>query len=213
VSQQLHSDHRIGRGFAVLRRLLPRKRVNQLYPVLRRLCSYTLAIHDYVEGTPEAQSIGLMADERNYVQHCLMSLNVDEDPGETEQEYALYKLCQFSASIYSLLIVFPLPPTTAPFATLAILLKKKLSKSGVNAPWDQAPHLMLWITVMGAISAIGTSERSWYISMLVRSTLRLKMNSWVEMKECLQDFLWFGSTSDVDGAYLWKEIQVALLFS
>jgi hypothetical protein len=154
-----------------------------------------------------------MADERNYVQHCLMSLNVDEDPDETEQEHVLYKLCQFSTSIYSLLIVFPLPPTTAPFATLAIQLKEKLSKSGVNALWDQAPQLMLWITLMGAISAIGTSERSWHVSMLVRSTRRLKINSWVEMKECLQDFLWFGSTSDVDGADLWKEIQLAPLFS
>lgn len=213
VSRQLHSNDRIGRGFTMLRKLLPRKRVNRLYPVLRRLCSYTLAIHDYVECTPDAQSIGLMSDERNYAQHCLMSLNVDDDLVETEQEYALSKLCQFSATIYSLLIVFPLPPTTAPFATLARQLKEQLSKLCVNTLWDQAPQLMLWIAVMGAISAIGTRERSSYVSMLVRPTRRLKMNNWVEMKDCLQDFLWFGSTSDVDGADLWKEVQLVPLLS
>jgi hypothetical protein len=208
VGQQLRPHHRMGKGFTVLKDLLLQKRLLQFYPVLRKICSYTLAIHDYVEGTSEAQTLGLMADERNYVQHCLMSLGTDKDLGETEQQFCLYNLCRLGMLIYSLLTIFPLSPLTAPFAKLGREMEEQLSKPATDDLWVQAPQLMLWITVMGAISTIGSSQRSWHVLVLVAHTQQLKINSWAEMKECLQEFLWSENTSDVDGADLWKEIQL-----
>jgi hypothetical protein len=222
VEAHLSAAHRrnhplcnLGKGFTVLHGILPPEKVVHLYPVLCRLRAYTLAVHNYVEGTLEAQSLGVMADARNFAQYSLMSLSPapDAEKAGVEQEHLLYELCRLGGMIYSLLIVFPLPPTTAPFAKLSRQIKEQLSISTVHARWSEAPQLMLWVTFMAAIASIGLSERLWYISLLDRLVGRLKVGSWAEMKELLEDFLWFGSTSDVDGFDLWKEIEHSSPFS
>ena len=60
---------------------------------------------------------------------------------------------------------------------------------------------------MAAITSVGMDERSRYVSILDRLVSRHSIGSWTELKGRLQDFLWFGSTSDVDGADLWKEVK------
>ena len=184
-----------------------------LYQVLCGLGNYTLAVDDYVEGRPEAQSLKVLADERNFVQHCLMSLTPDEETAKSEQEASLYELCRLAAIIYSLIAVFPLPVTTAPFAKLGLQIKEQISKPNIHVRWNEAPQLMLWITVMAAIASVDLSERSWFLLVLERLIGRLKLNSWAQMKEHLQDFLWFGSTSNSDGFNLWKEIEDSSPFS
>jgi len=72
---------------------------------------------------------------------------------------------------------------------------------------------MLWITTLGAISAFGLGERSWYISVLERLTNRLNMHSWHEMKIELEKFLWYDNISSSDGHTLWKEIKNSSPFS
>jgi hypothetical protein len=141
-----------------------------------------------------------------------MSLTPDEQAAE-EQEDLLYNLCRLAAVIYSLIIVFPLPVQTAPFAQLALQIKEKMSNKTVRARWNEAPQLMLWITLMAAIASIGLNERSWFVSTLDRLVSRLGISSWNELKGLLQDFLWFGSISDVDGADLWKEVKQSSPFS
>jgi hypothetical protein len=213
VSRETHPFCDLGKGFVALYKILSPEQVLHLYPVLCRLCDYTLAVHDYVEGTSEAQSLAVIVDERNFVQHSLMSLNHHGETGEVEEEYSLYELCRLAAIIYSLIVVFPLPVTAAPFAKLGLQIKEQISKSTVHTWWNEAPQLMLWITVMAAIASIGLSERAWFVSTLDRLIGRLKMNSWAEMKEHLQRFLWYGSTSDIDGVDLWKEIEHSNPFS
>ena len=197
----------------VLHRILSPEKLVRLYPVLCRLRDYTFAVHNYVEGTSQAQSLGVMSDERNFVQHSLMSLSPDAETAGAEQEDVLFELCRLAGMIYSLIVVFPLPVTTAPFAKLCREIKKQMSNSDVRARWSEAPQLMLWITFMAAIASVGLSERSWYVSLLDRLVGRLKVGSWAEMKELLEDFLWFGSTSDTDGFDLWMEIEQSVPFS
>jgi hypothetical protein len=210
VGQQLRPHHRYGKGFTVLRGLLAHKRILHFYPVLQKICCYTLAVHNYVEGTSEAQTLGLMADERNYVQHCLMSLGIDRELGETGPQFSAYNICRLSTTIYALLVVFPLPPLAAPFARLGKELSDELTALAQNELWTRAPQLLSWIIVMGAIASVGSDLRSWYVSILIRYTRQLEIESWAGLKECLQDFLWFENTSDVDGADLWKEAQLGL---
>jgi hypothetical protein len=199
VRRQSHPLCNLGEGFVVLHRILPLKKVVHLFPVLCKLRDYTLAVDDYVESRPEAQGLGIIADERNFAHHSLLSLTPNEKADVVEQECPLYELCRLAAIIYSLAIVFPLPVTTAPFTKLGLQVGKQMSKPTVHARWTEVPQLMLWITVMAAIASIGSSERSWYVSILGRFIGRLKMGSWAEMKEHLRDFLWFGSINDIDG--------------
>lgn len=213
MRQPSHPLSDLGKGLVVLQGVLPPDKVVHLYPVLRRLCDYTLAVHNYVEGTLGAYGLDVMADARNFVQYSLMSLAPDAETSGVEHTDLFFELCRLAAMIYSLLVVFPLPVTTAPFAMLGRQIKEQMSKSTVHARWSEAPQLMLWITFMGAIASIGSSERFWYISLLDRLIGRLKVGSWLEMKKLLEDFLWFGSTSDIDGLDLWKEIQHSSPFS
>lgn len=151
-----------------------------------------------------------MADERNHVQYCLMSLGIDKDSGETGPQFSIYNICRLSTTIYALLVVFPLPPLAAPFTRLGKELSDELTTSATTELWTQAPQLLLWIVVMGTIASVGSDLRLWYVSMLVRYSQHLDIKSWAELKDCLQDFLWFENTSDVDGANLWKEVQLGL---
>jgi hypothetical protein len=213
VRRHTHPHCNLGRGFVALHGVLPQTKLMCLYPVLCSLCNYTLAVDDYVEGRTEAQSLGVLADERNFVQHCLMSLTPDAETAESQQECSLYELCRLAATIYSLIAVFPLPTTTAPFAKLALQVKEQISKPNVHLRWNEAPQLMLWIIVMAAIASVDMSERSWFVLILERLINRLKLNSWAQMKEHLEDFMWFGSTSNADGLNLWKEIEDSSPFS
>ena len=212
VRRHTHPLCDLGQGFMVLHRVLEGDKVVDLYPVLCRLSDYTLAVDDYVEGRSEAQSLHCIANERNFVQHSLMSL-APEEQAAGEQEDPLYNLCRLAAMIYSLIVVFPLPVQTAPFAELALQVKEQMSNPTIRIRWSEAPQLMLWITVMAAIASIGLSERSWYVSILDRLVSRLRIGSWNELKGQLQDFLWFASISDVDGADLWKEVKHSSPFS
>ena len=197
----------LGRGFMILQSILPPPLFTSLYPVLLRLCDYTIAIHNYVEGTAQAQSVSILADERNFVQHNLMSLESRGRELDLRQEHPLYELCRLAAMVYSLTVVFPLPSTTAPFDTLEARMKYLMSNEIVAARWNEAPHLMLWITVMAAIAAVTSTDRTWLVCILDRLISRIGLKSWLEMRESLQKYLWFDSTNDVDGIRLWEEIE------
>ena len=184
-----------------------------IYPVLCGLRYYTLAIDDYLQGRPEAQTLGMLAQQRNFVQHDLMSLTNDDDRVEVSHECSIYTLCRLAATIYSLLVIFPLPTSTAPFSKLGIQIKTHLSSPIIHHRWNETPGLMIWITVMASIAAVGSRERSWYVSILDRLVARLQVSSWHQFKQHLQKFLRYGSTSDLDGVDLWKDIQQSSPFS
>lgn len=60
---------------------------------------------------------------------------------------------------------------------------------------------------MGAICAIGTKDRVWYVSALKQERNRIGMMNWANLKLRLMEFLWFPLASDPDGLELWEEIQ------
>jgi hypothetical protein len=197
----------LGRGFMVLHSILPTDCATRLHPVLLLLCNYTIAVHNHVQGTPQGQSVSILADERNFVQYSLMSLESHGRNLKWRHEYPLYELCRLAAMIYSLTVVFPLPSTTAPFETLGAQIRELMSNKVIHARWNESPHLMLWVTVMAAIASIASENRSWFVCILDRLINRFKITRWFEMKEILQKYLWFDGTNDTDGVKLWEEIE------
>lgn len=200
-------------GFKVLHEVLPSQESTELHEVVIKLSSYTLAVDDFVMGRPQARSLKTLANQRNFVQHCLMSKHPSKTEKDLGENDSFYTACWFAAVIYSLITVFPIPHWAAPFVQLSLQIKDTISSPTIKARWAEAPSLMLWVTVMGAIAAVNLPERSWYISVLERLTNRLKITSWDDMRTELQNFLWFNSVSEPDGQRLWKEVKKSSPFS
>jgi len=200
-------------GFKVLHEVLPSQDATELYEVVIKLSNYMLAVDDFVMGRPRAQSLKRLANQRNFVQHCLMLKCPDETDRNLGENKAFYTTSWLAIVIYSLITVFPISHQTAPFAQLSLRIKDFTSSPAIHTRWREAPSLMLWVTVMGALAAADLPERSWYISVLERLTNRLNIGSWDDMRTELQKFLWYNSVSEPDGQRLWKEIKRSSPFS
>ncbi|KIX98345.1 uncharacterized protein Z520_05646 [Fonsecaea multimorphosa CBS 102226] len=210
ASRKTHPLVGLGRGFRILPELLGHERVEKLLIVLKWIIQYTFAVDDHVKARPEAQKLGCVSDERNFVQHSLLLLT--PLPGEVQDEHPLIRLARLATVIYSLLVVFPLPAIAAPFHRLARDIQELLLDSSLQ-PWsNEASDLILWATAMGAIAAIGSPDRAWFCATLDDLTRRLGIGNWATMRDRLGMFLWYQYTNDSDGIRLWTEIEESNLF-
>ena len=194
---------RLGNGFQVLMTLLPNEEVQPLHSALQLLSLYTLAVEDYITGSPFSQSLVVLADQRNLCQHRLLSLIPMSSTGHTGR--TITQVVRTAATIYSFLSVYPI--SAAPFPELAQTIKNASSTSTFSKTWREAPELAVWIIVMAAIAAIGTEHRTGFVAILDRCLSRLKIDSWEAFKELLHEFLWLPSTNDADGYDIWIEVE------
>lgn len=208
----LRSTHRtdhplttLGDGFSALHLWMPYERASQLQVVFVDMANYTRASDDFLRGPPEDRNRAIMADQRNFVQHRLMSLCLIDSDQFMERD--IFDLCWLAGVAYSMIAVFPLSPKAARFDRLANMIKQAISNTTVADKWAQAPELGIWITVMGALCAIGTPNRSWFVEVLKQETDRLGIFSWQDLKMQLMDFLWFPLASDPNGQELWVEVE------
>jgi hypothetical protein len=223
VSRQEHPLAQLGIGFQILRDLLPDEDDHALSFALRNLSTYSLAVDDYIMGRPQALSLGTLADQRNFVQHSLMSLRSSSDDFERDSAndtFLLQEACWTAGVIYSLITVFPVPHSTAPFVLLSRQLKQHLvfTSAHFSRRWQKPSQLVLWMTFMGALASTADDDESkavkeWYITVLERLVHRMQILSWERLKDVLLRFLWFPSTSDTDGQQLWKEIHTSNPFT
>lgn len=200
----------LGHGFRILKTLRPGNS-DGLLTCLHHLSLYTLGMDDYLAVRPEAQSLTVIAEQRSYVQHDLMTKLPNpnsQDTHDSDQDHLL-TLCHLAATIYSFLCIFPIP--AAPFHTLATRIRSILASARLAQELTEAPDLMVWISIMGGIASIGSSsgDRAWFVAALDRGLRRLKLESWDELRVILLRFLWFPSTNDYDGGVLWEEIEAS----
>ena len=195
----------LGVGFSVLHSWFQSEKASSLRRAFKKIADYTRASHDFILSRPEDRNQAVMADQRNSVQHNLLSLcptNEDYFSGRD-----LFELCWLAGIAYSSIATFPLAPNAARFDRLARLIRMNLASRTVLQRWSQAPELVLWITVIGALCAIGTNDRDWYVNLLQQETRQLAISTWQALKLKLMDFLWFPISSDEDGDELWTEVQ------
>ena len=210
ASRRNHPLVGLGRGFRILPELLGHESVEQLLMALKWIIQYTFAVDDHVKSRPEAHKLGCLSDERNFVQHSLLLLTPLR--AEEPDDPPLLHLSRLGTVVYSMLVVFPLPAIAAPFQRLAQDIKAQLLDPSIQAWWTEASDLILWVTAMGAIAAIGTPDREWYRTILDELTRQLGLESWPSMRERLGMFLWYVYTNDSDGLKLWTEIEESNLF-
>ena len=210
ASRRNHPLVGLGRGFRILPELLGPELVEQLLLALKWIIQYTFAVDDHVKNRPEAQKLGRISDQRNFVQHNLMLLT--PLPPEVRDEHPLIRLARLGTVVYSLLVVFPLPAIAAPFQQLAQDIKTQLLEPSIQVCWTEASDLILWVIAMGAVAGIGTPDRQWYRTILDELTRQLGIESWPSMRERLGMFLWYEYTNDSDGLKLWTEMEESNLF-
>ncbi|OQV03894.1 hypothetical protein CLAIMM_08873 isoform 3 [Cladophialophora immunda] len=217
IQRRGHPLAQLGSGFQTLYDVLPSEMAQELCFVLSHLSTYLLAVEDYIMGRPQAQSMLLLADQRNFIQHRLMSMfSSPRDSTSADEMYSLQQAAWCAGVVYSLISVFPIPPARGPFAKLAARIKQHListSSSHDGKKWRKGASLMLWITFMGALASTADqrseAEKTWYISVLERLVHRMQILSWQSLRAQLLNFLWFPSTSDTDGQQLWREIHTS----
>ena len=180
----------------------------ELYSVLKTMDDYTTMVHNHIEGISFQESLATMADCRNYTQHSLMSL---PEYSESQPNFLAgnpYEATRLAATVYSLLVVFPIATSSAPFDELADRLRTVLELSHDSI---SDLNLIMWILTMGAIAAVDSHHRSWFVSALRTVLESVSVGSWDDLKAILQSFLWLSSTSDADGLCLWLEaVQLPL---
>jgi hypothetical protein len=178
------------------------------------MCDFTVIVENHVQGRWTPRTFTVIIDHRNFVQHSLMSLDTAKElyDKDTNMDEPLYECCRLAAIVYSLLVIFPLPPVLGPFEGLAEQLHMELTRIGVN--YDTAPRskLLLWTLVMGAIASIGCRQRPWFLSQIQTLSAKMDVRDWRQAKEIVESFLWLPSTNDPDGRDLWIEMQDETLF-
>ena len=200
---------RLGSGFWEVWGWFPIGEVGELCKVIQHICDFTIIVENHVQGRWTPRTFTVIIDQRNFVQHSLMSLKSQQElyDSDSTMEESLYECCRLAAIIYSLLVIFPLPPVFGPFEGLADQLHLELTLVSLDDQTTPRSRLLIWALVMGAIAALGCPERPWFLSQIRVLSTKMKVEKWAQMKEILLSFLWLPSTNDPDGQDVWMEMQ------
>lgn len=223
VSRAAHPLAGLGSGFQILDELLPAEHAQTLVTVLQNLSTYLISVDNYIMGRSQAQSLGVLADQRNFVQHRLLSMLFAAPENATcdslDDMASLSRACLTAAVIYSMIAVFPVPRPHTPFPRLARQLKQHLVNYSdqFERKWQGLTPILLWMTFLGALASTAYQEseqdKIWYIGVLERLLYRMQIFSWQSLREQLMTFLWYPITSDADGRELWRAVHVSNPFA
>jgi hypothetical protein len=175
--------------------------------VISELCRYTIQVESYIRGTLSEVNLNQFADDRNGVQHCLISLPTAEEAfAVINLFHYIYDPCRLALMIYSAAVVFVTPTYIGTHYKLAMALRKTLDGTEMETFWHEEPDLLLWILVLGGMAALGCVERDSFVSDLAYGRRLLDIKSWDDLKDRLQTFLWLESACDPPGKDLWFEV-------
>ncbi|ETI21852.1 hypothetical protein G647_05921 [Cladophialophora carrionii CBS 160.54] len=142
-------------------------------------------------------------------QHDLYSLESPADHSSSPEDACCWtsEICRFALQIYSDVVLFPAPESSGVRQRLAAQLWGPLA--AYNAARDPDTdtcyrELILWATVMGAVSAEATKHRDWYLRQLVKMVIDQNI-SWEIFKRSLARFLWWEYTLGEHVRDIWKD--------
>ncbi|KIW34067.1 uncharacterized protein PV07_00867 [Cladophialophora immunda] len=172
---------------------------------------YEHGVEMFVDGALPDLDLARLCDRRNLIQHTLLSLPSHTDLPSADRPRPIYEPTRLALLIYSLTVIFPLPPQTAPITVLARQLKSALRESDMRSGWSsshQAQRLLMWILVIGGAAARDVAEeRLWFIAALGRLSAQLGIKKFEDLKKnVLKRILWLDRACDAAGKTLWAEI-------
>ena len=185
---------------------------NEIALVLVAMQRYERSIQLFVDGAFPDSDLARFCDERNLIQHTLLSQPSHKDPTALSRAGSIYEPIRLAVSIYSLTVIFPLPPQTAPIITLTGQLKSALRDTNTKSTWSsshQAQRLLVWILVVGGVAARDVPEdRAWFVVALAKLTSHKGIKSFDDLKKhVLSRVVWLDRACDAAGKLLWAEVD------
>jgi len=201
-----HPLANLGNGFLHVLHPASTGPINDLLDVIHAMSYFTVLLYEWDLGKDFAESDGQVADQRNLIQYNLMSLPQGTHLQLATSQAQTYEITRLAAIVFSLLIIFPLTASTAPFIQISAHLREAIQNINIYAQSPDDLNLITWIVMMGGIAAIGTPDRSWYVSILDTLYSHHVFRGWEQLKAIVERFLWLGSINNVDGNSLWLEL-------
>jgi hypothetical protein len=168
----------------------------------------TLIIDSHCRGIIPISDLTVFIEKRNAIQHSLMSLSTGDELEYGEiSSVCLYESIRHAAIIYSVAVIFPLPPVSGIFRKLAGSLRDILEKSKLDPCWRLFPETLLWMLILGGIAASETTDRPWYVRKLAALSRVLNLTEWKDVAEEAENYLWLESACDAGGSSLWNEVE------
>jgi hypothetical protein len=159
---------------------------------------------------PQWFGVEYMCDARNWTQHNVMSLPDGAELAllaHEAQQATLFQAVRHALVVYSLIVVFPLPISSAPFAELATILGPLVCQLLEFDRAASSPSLLLWISSMAALAAIDTPVRASLVASTARLCRELGVSTWEDMQSMLEKYVWSQDISEFDGMSLFLDIQ------
>lgn len=176
--------------------------------VLQDMANLAIVIDGHCRGARPIADMGMFIYRRNALQHRLMSLSTGDELNAGEVGYPnFYEAIRLAMVIFSAAVTFPLPPLSGIFPKLARNLVGVLEMSELESYKQRYPKSILWVLIMGGISAIGTEDRPWYIDSLREVARELGFWEWDDIAREMEAFLWLSSACDSGGSSLWAEVK------
>lgn len=175
---------------------------------------YMRIVHDYLEGVLLQPDMSLICDQRNKLQHAILSLPPVCELGSVPQppsQRSIYESCRLGAMIYGVGIIFPIPAQTSPLAHLARLLQAVLEDSYSTGAWELSNLriILFWLLTLGGIAAESSPERVWYVNKLGEAANYNSFCCWPDLRNTLGLMPWYGPACDKAARVLWSEVTFA----
>jgi hypothetical protein len=181
---------------------------DEMLQVFDAIGSLTVTIDHYLQGKPNALTVGVIARARTAIQKRLLLLPSDDELSTSPLSSPyLYEACRLTGLIYGIAVVFPIPKTYDLLKTLSQRLQASIEKFEIyRSKSFEVQYALLWMLMLGGIAALDKAERLWFVSQLVRLVRILRMD-WDSIEEILESFLWLESACGPGGRLLWSEVM------
>jgi hypothetical protein len=185
----------------------------ELAATLHAVEIYTTMLDRYQRGALKNLDLSLIADQRNIIQHHVISLPTAAEIKEifVVNVKGVYEVCRIAALIFSMGVIFPLQKLCTAYNPLVKQLKLELQElmDTMDIYQPEVLDLVIWATTLGAIAAKKTPERSWFVYVLKHLTEYSGLSRWDDLKERLERILWLRNACNAAGYQLWLEVQDA----
>lgn len=126
-------------------------------------------------------------------------------PSDSNDEVVRLGLLAFSCSVF------------LPWRSLGVSYPHLTSafRDSVSGPVSShvSPRLMLWLLMVGAVSVFDETDDEWLRPLLLDNAGLCEIDSWSEMKDLLQSFLWIGLVHDKVGEAIFGSAILATFAS
>lgn len=203
-------------GFGKLRDIGFTQEMAEVFHAMR---IYVAIVDQYIRGKQVKPDLSLITDQRNLIQHTLLSLPpVSQLPYDVfvashlphHRQQVVYEACRLAALIFGVGVTFPLPAQTSPLGSLARFLHALLRDVPISelcATSLDASVALLWVLTLGGIAASGQPDRAWFVCALAPVAQQLGCRSWPGLKPVLEMMLWYDTACDEPGQELWMEVE------